>query len=213
MIESVTLNGKDSSVYSLVLNSKTISSPSAKTYTVAIDGADGVLDFTEAFGDVKYENRDISLSFTIMEQPGYLLTAYSRILSDLHGQRIKVTFATDPGWYYEGRAGFSSLKVSKGVGTFTLKLDADPYKYKQVKTVRTFTIDGSASIALRNDRMRVLPTWLSDSDMTITYEGTSYSLTAGTESYITDIELAEGVTHVTATGTGTLTVSYQEGRL
>ena len=52
------------SSYGLVLSKKTIEAPSPKLETVDIPGADGKLDMTEYFGDVKYNNRKIKLEFS-----------------------------------------------------------------------------------------------------------------------------------------------------
>ena len=47
----------------LVRSSKTISSPEPKYIKVEVEGADGELDLTEYFGDIKYKNRKLSFTF------------------------------------------------------------------------------------------------------------------------------------------------------
>ena len=42
----------------LIRSSKTISSPEPKYIKVEVEGADGELDLTEYFGDIKYKNRN-----------------------------------------------------------------------------------------------------------------------------------------------------------
>lgn len=44
--------------FSLILSQKTIGTPSPKTEAIDIPGGDGVLDLTEFFGEVKYNNRN-----------------------------------------------------------------------------------------------------------------------------------------------------------
>ena len=52
--------------FSLVLSKKTIKTPSIKTKKVDIEGLDGVLDITDYFGEVTYENRSLSFEFTTL---------------------------------------------------------------------------------------------------------------------------------------------------
>lgn len=46
------------------LKSHSIGTPSPKTYTVKVEGSDGVLDLTEFFGDVKFNNRQLTFVLT-----------------------------------------------------------------------------------------------------------------------------------------------------
>ena len=54
MYKGVKFGEIHTSSYGLVLSKKTIETPSPKLETVDIPGADGKLDMTEYFGDVKY---------------------------------------------------------------------------------------------------------------------------------------------------------------
>ena len=51
----------------LVRSNVEVGSPATKTDSVDIPGADGVLDLTEYFGEVLYENRELSMDFQTME--------------------------------------------------------------------------------------------------------------------------------------------------
>lgn len=219
MIEQVTFDEVDGRHWALALSSKSIATPSAKTYTVELEGADGQLDFTDSFGEVKYNNRSIKLNFTLFVRHADLLDAFSQVCSDLHGQVKKIWFATDPFYYYKGRLSVGDLKIaSNGIGTFTVTVDADPYKYHAEETQRRFTVSGSLEIELSNDRMKVLPIFTASADgMTVTYDNgetvTEYKLYKDTPTYYSDIELPEGETHMTLGGTGTVYINYQQGRL
>ena len=49
--------------WGLILTEKELKSPDIKTYTVEIEGVNGVLDYTDFFGAVKYENRHLTFKF------------------------------------------------------------------------------------------------------------------------------------------------------
>ena len=49
--------------WGLILSEKEIKSPKPKTIEFEIEGSDGVLDYTEFFGGVKYENRQLTFKF------------------------------------------------------------------------------------------------------------------------------------------------------
>ena len=53
--------------FSLILTSKTIGTPTPKTEIIDIPGGDGVLDLTEFFGEVKYNNRQLSFEFSTIK--------------------------------------------------------------------------------------------------------------------------------------------------
>ena len=48
----------------LILTSSNIEAPALKSNYVKLDGADGSVDFTEAFGRIFYENRKLQFEFT-----------------------------------------------------------------------------------------------------------------------------------------------------
>ena len=71
----------------LILGSKEIESPEAKTMFVNIPGADGSLDLTEYFGEINYDNRQLSFDFsTIIPQKDFL-KQFSIIQNLLNGKK------------------------------------------------------------------------------------------------------------------------------
>lgn len=196
----------------LICVKKTIGSPAAKTATVAVEGGDGVLDYTEYFGDVKYDNRTLSFEFeSIVPQPQFP-ELYSAILDALNGKKAKIVLDEDAEFYYVGRINVSEFSNNKGIGSVSIDCDCEPYKYKHNKTVVSESIDGSATIALENMRKRTVPTITSDAAMTFEIGGRTVQHNAGTF-VIPTLELDEGINTVTVTGTGNVTFIYQEGRL
>ena len=197
---------------SMVLSSKTIGTPEAKTATVSIPGADGVLDVTEYFGDIKYDNRQLTFVFALVIDPDNFLTQLTTINNALNGQKVRIILDDDPNFYYSGRLSVSDFTVSNAVGNVTVTADCNPYKYKLNETTVSKTVSSSATVTLTNSRMRVTPTITTTAAVTLTFNGNTYSLSAGTFT-VPEIVLESGSNSITISGKATVTFKYQEGEL
>ena len=196
----------------LICTKKTIGSPAAKTTIVEIEGGDGVLDYTEYFGDVKYNNRQLNFEFESIVPQSQFPELYSAILDALHGKKVQIVLDEDPDFYYVGRLEVSDFANERGIGSIKIDCDCEPYKYKKNKTVVSQAVSGSTTITLPNLRKRVVPTITSDAIMTFVFGKKTIQHSAGTF-IIPTLELVEGTNTVTVTGTGNVTFTYQEGRL
>lgn len=198
--------------FSLILSQKTIGAPSPKTETIDIPGGDGVLDLTEFFGDVKYNNRNLSFEFSsIVPQPDFM-NQFSHIQYALHGQKMRIILDDDPEWYYIGRISVSEWKAEKAVGKLTIDCDCEPYKYKLTETAVAVVVSGTNSVVLPNGRKRVVPEITTDAEMKITFGAYSGTFSAGTFT-IPELVLAPGKNTVKVTGTGNISFRYREGVL
>ena len=100
-------------------------------------------------------------------------------MSDLHGKRVKVIFDDDMGYYYVGRATVVPDYDRKGqIGTFTVTIDAEPYKYSIVDSLEpwkwdTFSfvdgviqgysdivVNGSREVTLSGSELPVIPEFI-----------------------------------------------------
>lgn len=113
----------------LILASKSIGTPAPKLETLDIPGGDGVLDFTEFFGEVKYGNRSISYEFSTVIPPPEFPALFSRVQNAFHGQKLQIVDDDDPDCYYIGRITVSEWKADRTVGKITIDCDCEPYKY------------------------------------------------------------------------------------
>lgn len=199
--------------WGLLLTEKVIGSPVVKTSKVDIEGADGELDYTEYFGDVKYKNRLLKFSFEI---GGKTSSEFLDLLSDIqdviHGKVLQVTLDDDPEYYYKGRAMVTNLTHKKGIGTVEIEVDAEPYKLKKAVTIAKFAVLGTKEITLTNGRKPVVPTITATAAMTIVFGGNTFTAGAGTYR-LPELQLTKGENALTVTGTGEITFEYQEGRL
>lgn len=199
----------------LVLGQKEIAAPTVKTNKIEIDGADGFIDYTDFFGEVKYGEATHIFPFTALVPRNDFLTHYSFVKNALHGKKLPIILDDDPGFYYVGRCYVSKFTNEKGIGTISVECECEPYKYKLNKTVITKAVNGTEVIALTNARKRAVPeiTITTDTSLNIVYQ--TYNVwDLGSGSYtLPDLELVEGVNTVIVTGTGTIAFSWQEGEM
>ena len=199
--------------WNIVLTKSDITPPKVKTSIVNIKGADGILDLSEALnGDVIYDNRDIKLTFSLMDMREYS-TLISKISNAIHGKKVKLRFTIDDEYYYEGRAQISQWESSKNIGKIVVNVNADPFKYRLYETSNTFRLNGKEQVVhLQNDRMRVSPTLKVSGEITITYDKITRTLKAG-EYQLVDLSLKEGDNVIKLNGNGSVNISYRRGML
>lgn len=214
MLNDVTFNEKSAQYdWDIILTKAEIPLPSVKTALVDIKGANGILDLSEVLtGDVVYGNREIKLTFEMMNDTDYnkLITD---IANDIHGKKVKLSFRFDPEYYYIGRAYIDNWEHIKQLGAIVIGISADPYKYYKYETNHMITVNGSNKlINLRNDRMRVSPTLDVSGNITMTFEDKTYQLAEGKQQ-ILNFTLNEGDNLVTFNGNGTVKITYRKGCL
>ena len=199
--------------FALILTSKTIGQPIIKTEYVEVLGADGQLDLTEAFGDIKYNNRKLTFVFSISEFNQDWATAYSRVLNNLHGKKMKIVLDDDSDFYYIGRVTVSDYASSKKIGTITIEVDAEPFKYKKILTIVTRTVSGTLTVDCYNSRKTVVPKFVTNAQVQITYNGNTYTIAGSGTHIIPNIIFKQGFNTLTFNGSATVAVQYQEGDL
>lgn len=116
--------------FDLILAEKTIGTPSPKIEVIDIPGGDGVLDLTEFFGEVKYNNRTLSFEFSTMVQQSEFMDLFSEVQNALHGKKMQIILDDDPEWAYTGRISVSEWKAERTIGKLTIDCDCEPYKHR-----------------------------------------------------------------------------------
>ncbi len=197
---------------SLILTRKELGSPQIKSKIVNVDGAHSHIDYTEYFGEVKYDNMKHIFEFNSIIPQAQFLAQFSEVKNKLHGRMLKIVLDEEPDYFYLGRLTVSSFTNDKNIGVISIECDCKPWKYKKNETVVAQAINGSATIILQNSRMKVVPTIRTTASMTIDFDGNSATIGAGTYT-IPTLELSEGANEVVVTGTGNITFTYQEGGL
>ena len=140
---------------------------------------------------------------------------YSKILNAIQGQQLNIILDEDPDWYYIGRVELDSPSYD-GTWVFNIIGTVYPYKLKTNVTEVTASLTTSdTELTLSCDRRPVVPTITVSAETVLTWGTSSYTISAGSRR-IPGIRLTQGVHTLnarTTAGTGTITVSYQEGSL
>jgi len=199
--------------------------PDARTKTVEVPGANGVLDLTEAInGAVCYANRSITLTFTVNCDMEAWHVLYARIASYCHGKRLKVTLDTDPSYYYEGRITVQSTKDNNVYGDLTITVDADPYKCEitssaedwlwdpfsfETGVIREYmNLSSPCTINVVGTAAPVVPVITCSAALSLKFGGNTYALKQG-ENENPDIVIRPGENEMEFTGSGTFAIDFR----
>ena len=221
MMGKVFFDGKDTyTEYGLLLASKSISLPKVRTNMIDVPGRDGLLDASEVLtGEVTYMNRTITLKLIGVDTvSGKKWPAtISDFCNKVHGKRVKVTFPEDTTHYYSGRCSVGKVGLVKMMQTIPVTVDCDPWKYKNEKTTVSRDDLGTAykQLSLPNESRPVIPTITVAQDTTLLGGSSTINISAG-DHILPAIRLAAGINTLkakVASGTGSITVTYQEASL
>lgn len=194
---------------SLILSSKTIGTPSPKTETIDIPGGDGVIDLSDFFGEVKYNNRNLSFEFSTIVPQAEFMNLFSEVQNALHGQKMQIILDDDSEWYYVGRITVSEWKADKNIGKLTIDCDCEPYKTKLAKTVVSVEVSGETTVILPNSNKTVVPTIDITGEISLTFGTNFYTLSEGRYD-LPAVRLTKGENTILLSGTGTASFTYGE---
>ena len=214
MLNDVIFNDEISAFndWNVILTKSEIPFPQIKKSTIDIKGADGELDLSEVLtGDVKYSNREIKLTFEMLDDAEYPILM-SKIGAYVHGKKVSLQFSNDDLYYYVGRATISSWECVKRKGKIVISIDCDPYKYRVNDTIVNVNVSGENTVILTNERKRVCPTLSVQGTITMTYNGLTYELENGVYR-IPTFHLVEGGNIVNLKGNGSIKFTYRMGAL
>ena len=221
MMGKVFFDGKDTyTEYGLLLASKSISLPKVRTNMIDVPGRDGLLDASEVLtGEVTYMNRTITLKLIGVDTvSGKKWPAtISDFCNKVHGKRVKVTFPEDTTHYYSGRCSVGKVGLVKMMQTIPVTVDCDPWKYKNTKPTVSRSDLGTAykQLSLPNESRPVIPTITVAQDTTLLWGDNTINASAG-DHIFPDIRFAAGnniLKAKVASGTGSITVTYQEASM
>lgn len=195
----------------LVLSKVSISPATVKTKFVDIPGGNGSVDLTEALGEVKFNDRECSFTFTVFPYEDFE-EKKTKVSNLLNGKRCKITVDKDPDYYWDGRCFISEYESNKNLHKIVVKATVAPYKLKHNVTKVIVPAGDEVVRTIQNSRKTVIPTITNTADATIVYDGNSYPIAAGVHK-ILNIELVTGKNQVTVTSAEEVEFVYQEGDL
>ena len=188
-----------------------------KLNLIDIPGGDGAKDMsTQPAGRVVYKDRTITWTFALY--PGDIWAEKHRQVSGaLNGKYCRITLDSDPDYYFLGRLVVKNYKVDNQLRQITITASCRPYMLRQAETVVKVSNLSTTyrTLDLVNDRKPAIPTISVTAETTLRWNGGTVTLAPGTHK-ILDIELQEGINKLEAkvtAGTGSITLTYQEGAL
>lgn len=187
-----------------------------KLNIIDVPGADGSKDLSaQPGGRVVFSDREITWTFALYPGDNWN-KKHMAVSNALNGLACHITLDDDPGYFYEGRLSVDSYKVDRTLRQIVIRAVCRPFKLRQELTMVTVALTTTQlTIDLRNDRKPVVPTITVTAETALTWEGNTYTIAAGTHR-ILDIQLLDGDNQLQAkvtSGTGSITITYQEGAL
>lgn len=218
--------------YGMYLLHKEISPPLPKERYVDIPGGDGAEDLTTALtnGDVKYNNRTISMELGNADRSLISEIKYRKFSNTYHGQSVRLSFSDSVGYYWKGRLKIDSWTNDDKITEIKMTCTAQPYALETldstedwiwdtfnfrigvIRGYKNIVISGTGTVTVYGSRKRVCPEIICSADMSLIFGGTTYQLVAGTNRII-DIILEDGLQEFTFVGNGTVTIRFRGGIL
>lgn len=214
-----------------------VSQPGIATNLVTIPGRDGSIDLTELVRNRPiYGDRSGSFDFIVDNDHENWEVIRWKIVSTLHGKRMKMVLEDDPGYYWEGRFSvgdwetgpwYSTITISYVVGPYKFKIDSsDSYDiiwdlfdfendYDYYAALHNIVLNNStytATIIGRDYPFPVSATLTTNGEVTASFGGVTKTLTPNAP-YAELGRAAQGENTLTVSGTGTVSISFQGGML
>ena len=199
-LRGVTFNGKHNNELDVVMEKKTIQSPSKKKVKDSVPFMNGSYDFSTigSNGEIVYTERDITITFGLpAETKEQLQVMYSKVLEWLVDVgKQKLIFDVMKDYYFLAEAEeTTTFEEVMEFGRLEVKFVVDPFKYS-INYVGTniwdtfnfeedylqdsyYDIVGSRTINVYNPGRTVRPVINCNSPMTLIQNGKSYSLSVG----------------------------------
>lgn len=198
----------------LIQQTVVVSPAEPKLNLIDIPGADGSKDMsTQPAGRVVFYDRPITWIFALYPGDNWF-DKQRQVSKALNGRRLRITLDDNPDFYFDGRLSVKDYTKDKTLRQITVEAICAPYMLKHSETVRTANLTTTElRLQLLNEDKPAIPKITVTAETTITWNGGVFTLSPG-EHRILDIELSEGVNTITAkttSGTGKITLAYQEG--
>ncbi len=212
-------------------NMHCVQPPEPKQNLVSLAGGNGKVDMTNFLtGYPLYDNRLITMEFGAGNRIIKWPAVYSEILNLFHNQEVQVIFDDDTGYFYRGRARVSSYERTRTLGILTIEVDADPYKYEItsalddwlwdpfdlddgiIREYKDILVSGTKTVSVIGSEMPVIPVIICSAAMSLTVNGVSYPLSAGTNKVYGAVIMDQEYDFV-FDGTGTVSIDYRGGSL
>lgn len=191
--------------------------PTLQEKRYQIPGRNGTVNASYALTGYPIFN-DRMLTFTLFKSAPdpELQEIRAALMAKYQGTQVQLIMPWDEDHYFEGVIMFGQIS-GYNTGRIPVTMVAAPYRKKLQSTQVTQEISTSAAqVVLQNEGMPTIPTFTATTAAQITVGRANYSIEANTPYTNTALQMtADGLAlqvH-TLSGTGTLTITYQEGTL
>lgn len=214
----------------VVSNTDVVGTPAVKTNIIEVPGSSVRIDLTETLtGKPEYEGRTLNFTLGKTANPQSWDSVYREFLNKFHGVHVKVVLDSSPEFYFSGRASVDSFERDRSLGSFTLTVDADAYRYDIttsaedwlwdsfnfetgiIREYKNIAVSSSYSLTVPGSAVPVTPSFtvsgLSGTGY-VTLGSTKYTLKNGTNKFSDLVIPTVGAT-LKFTGTFTVTVIFQ----
>lgn len=186
--------------------------PKVQTHYIKVPFRNALLDATEMFGKIAYDERTPKYTFVTIKPTAGWDDLLRKISKAIHGKEMEIVYDRDPRYYLKGRAQVNDLQSDKLEGKIVIDAVCDPYKYKIEETQETFSVNGSLEVVLKNGDMTAYPKVTTSAQISVEWDDGSQYFGKVTD-YQSKIKLSPGENVLSLSGTGTITFAYQEGAL
>lgn len=187
MLDQLKIGEKSSLDFGASVAERTISQPKKKEIKETIPFSNVTYDFSGINGELYWEERELQYVFEIIADTPQKLeemkTAFASWVMNVVKEKIYDPFIED--YHFEGT--FSDMEFADDEcvekTTATVKFSAYPYKIANEEKVykQSVPAGGEATIvAVNNSSHRLSPTITIDTACSITFNGITYTLSAGT---------------------------------
>ena len=187
-----------------------------KLNLIDIPGADGSVDMSELpAGRVVYHDRTLTWTYALYPGDDWH-TKHRQVSNALNGKRCNIILDDDSANYFSGRLAVKKYNTDRALRQITVVATCSPWILKRSRTIvrADLTADFQA-ITLSNGKKPAIPTIEVNTAATIVWGELTAEIEAGSFTSL-DIELKEGNNVLyakAASGSGGITVTYQEGSL
>lgn len=173
-MNTITFSEKNSfDDFGLLLKSREFGEATPRTNYIDVPARDGVLDFTEAFGEVKYQNRTHIFVFQYVGSDNNWQATISALNNYINGQKHKIYAEAD--YYWVGRCFVKSVQSNNGIREIEIEADCEPYKLRLEDTVIEARVIETNSPNLFNYDNNSVYNITNNYDGTFTLNTTEYS--------------------------------------
>lgn len=226
----LTINGKHTSEFGLLMEHMYIPQPEPNLTRIVIPGMSGSLDVSEALGGLTYSDRaGLEFTFSVLDD-GYGVWAdvYSKISMWVHGRSCKVVLDNDASYYYMCRLNVDSTKSDEVMSTIVLSGTAEPFKYDLcasdepwkwdpfnfrngvIRNLSDIVIEGESQVLIYQGGFDTVPEFIvkQSNGLKLVLADREYDLPVGAHRF-PSLRIGSEETNLAFSGNGKLSIKYR----